>query len=321
MDRTVAHYNLLDRIGESPFGQVYRARDMRYGRTVALKLIAVDTLGAMRDAFLDDARTAATLSHPNIAALFDVGEHDGDYYLAYEFATGATLAQEIGGRPVNPRRALGIAVQVADGLADAHAEGLLHTDLRPGTIIVTPKGNAKILDFGMARWTRGGTVRARAAHHPDALGADTLPIISYMSPEQAVGGLVDARTDIFSLGVIVHEMLTGTNPFAADSAADALVKITSVAAPPPSTINSDVFPDLDAIVLHALAKEIDKRQQGAALLAAQLRCVVAVLETRSGTPPPEAVLNLDDEGGTGRWWAVGLIGVAVLGAAAWWLSR
>ena len=321
MDQTIAHYNLLDRIGERSFGEVYRARDTRYGRTVALKLIAAGTLGARRDAFIDAARAAATLSHPNIAALFDVGEQDGDCYLAYEFATGGTLAREIAGRSMNPRRALGIAVQVADALADAHAQGLLHADLRPGTIIVTEKGNAKVLDCGMATWTRGGEVRARAAHHPDELGADTLPIVAYMSPEQALGGLVDARTDIFSLGVIIHEMLTGANPFAADSAADALVKITSVAGPPPSTINSDVPPDLDAIVLQALAKEIDKRHQGAALLAAELRCAAAVLETRSGTPPSDAVLNLDDEGGTGKWWALGLVGVALLGAAGWWLTR
>src|SRR3990172_9169815 len=203
MDQTIAHYNLLDRIGERSFGEVYRARDTRYGRTVALKLIAAGPRGARRDAFPDAARAAATLSHPNIAALFDVGEQDGDCYLAYEFATGGAPAREIAGRSMNPRRALGIAVQVADALADAHAQGLLHADLRPGTIIVTEKGNAKVLDCGMATWTRGGEGRARAAHHPDELGADTLPIVAYMSPEQALGGLVDARTDIFSLGVII----------------------------------------------------------------------------------------------------------------------
>ena len=217
----IAHYNLLERIGQGGLGEVYRARDTKVGRTVALKL-APDTAFAdpeARASFLEDARAAAALSHPNIATLFDVGEYDGGCYLAYEFASGVTLRQEMSGRPTNPRRAVELAVQIADALADAHSGGVLHGDLRPDTIFVTQKGSAKVLDFGMSRWTRGGNTRARAASSPESLGLDAVRVVSYMSPEQALGGSVDPRSDVFSLGVVLYEMLTGRNPFGASSAA------------------------------------------------------------------------------------------------------
>ena len=141
MTEAIAHYNLLERIGEGALGEVYRARDTKFGRTVALKVVKADALeGGARAAFLDDARTAATLSHPNIATLFDVGEYDEGCYLAYEFAQGITLGQEISGRPVNPRRVVELAVQIADALADGHAQGIIHTPARtlPSRIEMRP---------------------------------------------------------------------------------------------------------------------------------------------------------------------------------------
>jgi eukaryotic-like serine/threonine-protein kinase len=317
MDRTIAHYNLLERVGEGALGEVYRARDTKFGRTVALKLLsdASFTDAATRAALLEDARAAAALSHPNIAILFDVGEYDGGCYLAYEFASGVTLRQESGARAVHPRRVVELGVQIADALADAHAHGILHTDLRPETIVVTQKGNAKILDFGMAKWTRGGMTRACAVNGADALGSDAITTVSHMSPEQALGGQVDPRTDVFSLGVILYEMLTGRNPFAGASPAQTLLNVIS--APVPVGSGSD----LDAIVLRAMAKEIDKRHQSAASFSAELRSVGAILDVRAGDSPPADFLPLDDEGGSGKWWAVAAIVMAALAIGWWYWSR
>ncbi|HXG54442.1 MAG TPA: serine/threonine-protein kinase, partial [Vicinamibacterales bacterium] len=154
--QSVAHYNVLDSLGEGGLGPVFRARDTRVGRTVALKVLPATITGdATRlEAVLEDARASSALSHPNIAALFDIGHADDIRYLAYEFVAGAPLRSEMGGRSMNPRRALELAVQVADGLADAHAAGVMHGDLRPDTIALTGKGSAKLLDTGMSRWTR-----------------------------------------------------------------------------------------------------------------------------------------------------------------------
>jgi serine/threonine protein kinase len=328
MDRSIAHYNLLERIGEGGMGEVYRARDTRVGRTVALKILPDTIAGeqSARDVLMADARATATLSHPNIATLFDVGqdkpENGGACYLAYEYATGVTLTQEIAGRPVHPRRAVELAVQIAEALSDAHARGLLHTDLRPDTVVVTPKGSAKVLDFGMARWTRGGATRVRAAANADSLDASALPVVGYLSPEQALGGLVDPRTDVFSLGVILYEMLTGRNPFVAATPAATVMNVISASPPPPSTVNHEVISDLDAIVSRALAKDIDTRQQSAAALSAELRSIGAMLDVRSGdSSSPGDLLPIDDEGsGAGKYVWLALL-VAAAGGAAWWFWR
>lgn len=323
MSDHVAHYNLLERIGEGALGEVYRARDTKFGRTVALKLIKAGAVeGGARQALLDDARTAATLSHPNIATLFDVGEYDEGCYLAYEFAQGTTLQQEIAGRAVNPRRVVELAVQVADALADGHAVGIIHTDIRPETVFVTPKGNAKVIEFGMARWTRGGALRRRAAAHPESLGAEAQAIVAYMSPEQALGGLVDARSDVFSLGVIVYEMLAGRNPFAGARPADTVLNIIADQPAPASSVNPDVIPEFDALVSRALAKDIEHRQQSAASFSAELRSIGAMFDVRTGdSPAPGDLLPIDDDPGMAKWWALGIIGAAAIAAGAWWFSR
>ena len=326
MDRRIAHYNLLDRSGEGALGEVYRARDTKVGRTVALKVLppALTEDHDTREALMADARATATLSHPNIATLFDVGqdaeENGGACYLAYESASGFTLGQEMGGRPIHPRRAVELAVQIADALSDAHGRGLLHTDLRLDTIIVTPKGSAKVLDFGMARWTRGGAIRARAATNAGALEPETVSVVAYLSPEQALGGLVNARTDVFSLAVILYEMLTGRNPFAASTAAATAMNVISASPPAPSSLNKEVMPELDAIVTRALAKDIEARQQSAAAFSAELRSVGAVLDLRAGASASGELLPLDDEGtGAGKW-IIAIVVLIVL-VAAWWFLR
>ncbi len=322
MNTQIAHYNLLERMGEGALGEVYRARDTKFGRTVALKLVKADALeGDARQAFLDDARTAATLSHPNIATLFDVGEYDGGCYLAYEFATGTTLRQEIAGRPANPRRVVELAVQVADALAEGHAVGIIHADLRPETVFVTPKGNAKVIEFGMSRWSRGGAQRRRAAANPDALGPDAQAIVAYMSPEQALGGLVDARSDLFSLGIVLYEMLAGRNPFATTQPADTIVNIIAAPPAPLTAANPDVTPELEALVARTLAKDIEQRQLSAASLSAELRSIGAMLDVRSGdSPNPGDLLPIEEDPRTGKWWALGIVTAAAIVAASWWFG-
>src|SRR5579859_1144875 len=240
--QNVAHYNLLERIGEGGIGEVFRARDTKVGRTVALKVVASEIAQDPRrlTKLLHDARAASALSHPNIATLFDVGEADGVHYLAYEFAAGRTLRDEAGGASLPPRRAVDLAVQMADGVATGHAHGIVHGDLRPDTVIVTAKGSAKILDFGFSRWSKSAIVRARAAVASAGLATEGLSVAAYMSPEQALGRGADARSDVFTLGTLTYEMLTGRNPFAAPTVASTMTNVIRAAAPLASEVNPSV---------------------------------------------------------------------------------
>jgi serine/threonine protein kinase len=318
----IAHYNVLEQIGEGATGEVWRARDTKVGRTVALKLVSADMFRepGSRESFFDNARAAMALSHPNIATLFDAGEYEGDCYLAYEFASGITLRQEIEGRSVNPRRAIELAIQIADALADAHGSGVVHGDLRPDTIIVTHKGSAKVLEIGMSRWTSGGRIRAEAATSPRSLGPETVPVVSYMSPEQVLGGPIDARSDVFSLGVVLYEMLTGRNPFAAATAADTVVNVIAAKIGPAHALSTSLG-DLDVLVMRAMAKEIDQRPQSAASLSAELRGIGAILDVRSGDAGPSELLPLDDEGTSrARWWIVAAA-ILAIGGLAWWILK
>ena len=317
----IAHYNLLERLGEGAFSEIYRARDTKVGRTVALRLIRDEAFDdqAMRTAFLDDAKAASRLSHPNITTLFDVGEYEGGSYLAYEFASGISLRQECAGRAVNPRRAVELAVHIADALAEGHSHGLLHGDIRPETILVTHKGSAKVLEFGMAAWTTGGRIRSRASASPESLGADAVSVVGYMSPEQALGGATDARTDIFSLGVVLYEMLMGRHPFAGADVPQTLVNVTSVLpAAAPIAGGSD---ELWRLVVRATAKEIDRRPETAVSLAAELRRVATALDARAGEVSRTELLPIDEEpAGSGMWWGIAVV-LAAIGGVLWWVLR
>jgi serine/threonine protein kinase len=323
----IAHYNLLERIGEGGIGEVFRARDTKVGRTVALKVVfpSITANPERLQRLLEDARAAAVLSHPNIATLWDVGEADGQTYLAYEFAAGRSLLEESGGVPMNPRRALDLAVQIADGVADAHSHGIIHGDLRPDNIIVTAKGNAKILDFGLAPWTKGGMLRASAARNPDTFPPESAPVLGYLSPEQAIGSSVDPRTDVFTIGALTYEMVTGRNPFTGPAAAATVMNVIQGKFTPASEVNPAAPAELDAILARALTPDLDQRQQSAASLAAELRSVAAMLDVRTGdSTSPSALLPIDDSPDRN---AAGLLVGALLAAAAaaggvwWWLSR
>ena len=327
----VAHYNLLERIGESGLGEVYRARDTKVGRTIALKLAPAGFVeGSRRSRLIADARAVAALSHPNIATLFDIGEHQGRLYLAYEYVQGDTLRQQIAAGRMNTGHALDLAVQIADALAEAHDHGVLHKDLRPDSILETAKGSAKVLDLGMSLWTRGGQMRALAAAAPEGVPADARFIVAYLSPEQALGGRVDARTDLFSFGVILYEMLTGTNPFAAEDPAGTIQRIIHDVPPPPSTVGADLPKMVDLVVGRLLTKDPASRTWSAQKLGEELRRCQSIIE--GGPAPATAVrpaqseaapelLPIEEEkGGSGLWWLLAAL-MAALAAVLYFLFR
>jgi serine/threonine protein kinase len=279
MLEALGHYRILDRIGSGGLGDVYRARDTRLGRTVAIKVPALDTVhdSDRRRRLVEDARAAAALSHPSIAALYEAGEDHGRLFLVFEFVPGETLKRVIGGRPLNPRRAADFAAQIADGLAEAHAHGIVHCDIASGNIIITPKEKAKILDFGLARWTGGGTARERAG----VGGAVPPATAAYLSPEQARGRPIDHRTDIFSLGIVLFEMVTGQLPFTAATAAALAGQIAESTAAVPSAINRTAPVELEAVIQKALARDPDARYASAAVMAAELRSLSEMLDARA----------------------------------------
>ncbi len=290
----VAHYNLLERLEPAGPGDLYRARDTKQGRTVAVRLLPPDfTTPDAREEFIEQARGLAALSHPNVTTVFEVGEHEGRIYLVFEFLKGQSLRSEMGGRAINVRRAMDLAVQMADAVADAHACGYVHGGLSPDSVVITAKGHAKIPAFALA--SRDGFA-----------SSDGERLHDYDSPEEARGQPSDERSDIYSVGAVLFEMLTGRRPFHRGAAA-------------PSANNPHVPPELDDVVLKAVAPNPDSRYQSAATFAAELRSVGAILDVR-GTVGDES----DNEPrSTSISGALVVTVVILLGIAAviWWFFR
>ena len=319
MFETIGHFKILEKLGAGSIGDVFRARDTRLGRTVAIVVVPAAIAGdpRRRERFLRDAHAAAGLSHPNIAALYEIGEDQDQLFLVCEYVPGQSLKAAIGGRPMNTRRAIDLAVQVADALADAHAAGIVHRDIQPETIVVTPKGNAKIGDAGLASWTSSGQERERAATRTSGGSAAT---IAYMSPEQAVGEAFDQRTDIFSLGAVLYEMLTGRPPFTGATEPALLLQVIEGSRPGASTVNAKLPPEVDALIAKMIAKDPAERFESAATIAAELRTLAAILEVRSDVSDAEveaafAAINPPRRSFSG--WIVALVIVAAATAGAW----
>jgi Tfp pilus assembly protein PilF len=282
--QVIAHYRIVDRLGGGGMGVVYRAEDLKLGREVALKFLAGEIAGNDRalERFTREARTAAALNHPHICTINEIDESDGQRYIAMELLEGRTLQDHIGGRPLELREVLELGTQVADALAAAHAKGIVHRDVKPGNIFVTPGGSAKVLDFGLAKPT-GPTLNAldaaetRSAARHDVTGpGSALGTIAYMSPEQARGEEIDARSDIFSLGVVLYEMATGRQPFKGTTTAVVFDGILNRTPEAPSHFNADVPPELEGIIARAIEKDRGRRYQQAADLAHDLRRLLKV---------------------------------------------
>ena len=269
-------YLITQPIGAGGMGEVYRARDTRLERDVAVKILPTQIAQDpnRRARFEREARAVAALTHPNILAIHDVGTHDGTPYLVTELLEGETLRQRLGEGALTPRKAVEIGVQIASGLAAAHEKGIVHRDLKPENVFVTRDGRVKVLDFGLAAQI---TANAGDTDSP-TMAAGTEPgvilgTVGYMSPEQVRGTKVDHRTDIFALGAVLFEMLTGRRAFQRDTSAETMTAILKEDVAELSSTGRQVPPPLDRIVRRCLEKNADERMQDARDVAIALEAV------------------------------------------------
>jgi serine/threonine protein kinase/tetratricopeptide (TPR) repeat protein len=292
VDRVIGRYEIVGRLGEGGMGVVYRARDMTLGRMVALKFLPVHLTrdAGARERLRSEARAASALDHRNIGVVYEIGATeppDGDpdagrLFIAMAYYEGETLADKIARAPLPVREALGYAVQLVDGLAAAHGVGIIHRDIKPANLMITGRGELKIVDFGVARSAAGGHTPTRADVR--------LGTVAYMSPEQARGAPVDERTDLWSTGVVLYEMLTGVHPFRRAAEAAVLHAIRSDEPPPVESLQPDIPPGLARAVHRCLARDVDRRFADAASLLTDLRALAGEAGKGAAEAPPSIVV-------------------------------
>src|SRR6267142_804811 len=314
---TLSRYRIVSKVGAGGMGEVYLAQDTKLDRRVALKILPAD-VASNRDRmerFIREAKSAAALSHPNIAQIFEIGEHDGTHYIAMEFVDGVTLREKIHRERTELRTLLRYLQHVAEGLAKAHAAGIVHRDLKPDNIMITREGHAKILDFGLAKLieqrpvstsAEGSSEVATAVMPQHSTPGTVMGTVGYMSPEQAQGKTneIDQRSDIFSFGCILFEAVTGQKPFEGESVIKSLHMVVYEPAPPLADLNPSAPPELQRIVRRCLAKDPEGRYQSIKEVAIELKELrrelqgVAALDTTVSPSREEATSRQSGEAAT-----------------------
>src|SRR5947209_7188212 len=312
INRTIENHEVISKIGEGGMGEVYRARDTKLGRDVAIKVLpaALSADAERLRRFEQEAQAAGELNHPNILVIFHIGTHEGAPYIVSELLEGQTLRERMAGAALSQRKAIDYALQTAHGLAAAHAKGIVHRDLKPENLFVTNDGRVKILDFGLAKLTGTGDGTQSQTEVPTRR-VDTDPgmvmgTMGYMSPEQLKGQRADHRSDIFSFGAILYEMLSGKRAFRGDSIAETMSAILREDPPDLSETNKTVSPALERALRHCLEKNPAERFHSARDLAFAIESLSgsATISGQTATMPI-VTAGSDASGSTGisRWFA------------------
>jgi serine/threonine protein kinase/tetratricopeptide (TPR) repeat protein len=281
--KTISHYKILEKVGEGGMGVVYKAEDTKLKRTVALKFLPLELMRdkEAKERFIQEAQAAAALDHPNICTVYEINESEDQTFISMTYIEGQSLKEKIGSGPLKIEEALDIAIQVAEGLQEAHERGIVHRDIKPGNVMLTEKGNAKITDFGLAKLEWGVDLTKTAT---------IMGTVAYMSPEQARGEKVDLRTDIWSLGCVLYEILTGKRPFKSTNDQAALYSILKEKPVPMTNMQKNIPQELEQVVKKCLEKDRRKRYKDMSALIDDLKSIVLEPKLPVSEKPSIAVL-------------------------------